>query len=370
MREVGRLAAFRGAVLTVQRGSILAEGGSSVLAEVVRDRPVLVFMSPTIARLHGAAFHRVLADLAVPKEAMIVIATGERNKNLVTVESMIDAAEGVRFSRRGVFIGIGGGVVLDTVGLAASLFRRGVSHIKVGTTLLAQVDAAVSVKCGVNVKDSKNLVGSFYPPEVAIADGTFLRTVPQRHVRCGLAEMIKLAVISDGVLFEALERQSHRLLVGDRDDDVCRWLVDRSIKAMLAELEPNVFEADLRRRVDFGHTISPHLEAETRYAVHHGEAVAIDVVYFCVLSCLLGHLSDEALLRVVDLLKRLGIPTSHDYLDNPHFLNDALTSTQAHRGMRLHLPIPTEIGSAVFVDDRRDVPDTVLSEAARIARKL
>lgn len=367
IHAIGELSAVRASRIDVYRGDVRTNADAT-LTTAIADRPAITFVSPTVDRLHGELLRPVLARAGIGADDVVVVHTGEPRKAIETVMALVQRASEANFSRRGVFVGIGGGVLLDVVGLAASLFRRGVPHIMVGTTLLAQVDAAVGLKCGVNAGNAKNLIGAFYPPEVAITDGGFLSTVSERHMRCGLAEMIKLALVRDAALFEALECHGRRLLSPVRDDATCRDLIDRAIIGMLAELQTDPYEADLQRRVDFGHTISPALESRSSFALPHGEAVAVDIAFFAAVSNLLGTLSQQELERILALLGTLGLPRWHDLLSASDFIYRALATVTAHRGMRLRLPLLNGIGATRFLVDRAELPNDILDQALDLLR--
>jgi 3-dehydroquinate synthetase len=353
----------------IVRGSVLAGARASELESLTEDRPALVVLSPTVDRMHGDIVRSILAS-ARRRNLVHVIRTGEKNKSLENVAELLEIANDFRLSRDALFVGIGGGVLLDIVGFAASQFRRGTAHVKVGTTLVAQVDAAVGIKCGVNVGTAKNLAGAFHPPERVIVDGAFLRTVSERGIRCGLAEMVKLGVAVESTLFAGLVRNGRVLLDSDaRDSDVARDLVDASIRGMVGELAANPFEHDLRRRVDLGHTISPALETATGYQLPHGEAVAVDVALSAVISNRMGFLDYVGLHSILNLFRELGIGTWHRLLEDSASVDAALDSAEAHRGGRLRLPLPLAIGDPVFVDDRQDVPQSLVRESVAQLRQ-
>lgn len=363
-RQVATLKTDIGLSFSVRRSFQLLGESNVVLERVVDSRPVLFLVSPTIQQLYGKNLELYIARrLLKPQSEVFVVATGEKNKSLGSVEKILAFADSVRFSRRGVFVGIGGGVLLDIAGLAASTFRRGIPYIRIGTTLLAQVDAAIGVKCGVNFAKSKNLVGTFYFPEDVLTDSSFLGTLSKRQIRCGLAEMIKLAIVKDHNLFESLERYHLELLNSDWTADIANSLVDRSIIGMLGELQVDFFETNLRRAVDFGHTISPALEAQSGFSLLHGEAVAIDIALSCVIGNVLGHVSDTELRRVLELLDSVGLPRWHPLLGSWRFLETALEAAVAHRGMKLNMPLPASIGASVFIDKLEDLPRCLLSKA-------
>jgi 3-dehydroquinate synthase len=365
---IGTLAAIRPFSFPVVRCAALTPGSDGPLAGIVGDRPALLLVSGSVQRHYGAQIDQLAADPALNVQAVLPVPTGERHKTLTTVEAILHRASERRFPRRGVVVAVGGGILLDTAALAASLYKRGVSVIKVGTTLLAQVDAAIGIKCGVNTRDGKNLAGAFSPPEAVLTDGTLLQTLPIRQVRCGLAEMIKLAVVADATLFELLQRHAGAFLAGPRDNGSARRLIDRAITGMLEQLQPNAYEHDLQRAVDFGHTVSPSLEAATDYRIHHGEAVALDCALFTAAAHLLGVLQRAELDQVVGLLDELGLDRWHPILEDEQFLDRALTAAEAHRGMALNAPLPAGLGTLRFLADRADLPLDLLVEAARLLR--
>lgn len=368
-REIASLAADVAFSFSVFRTSGLLDPCNAVLREVVDHRPSMFLISPTIAQLHGDELTAYL-ESSFPERtpAQLVVTTGEHNKSFAAAEKVLAFAEAMQFSRRGVFVGIGGGILLDIVGFAASMFHRGIAHVKVGTTLVAQIDAAIGVKCGVNLRTAKNVAGAFHAPERVVTDSAFLTTLPERQIRCGLAEMIKLAVVHDGRLFEAIERDFGAMLYRGRTSSVADALVDDAIIAMLDELRSDIFEGNLQRAVDFGHTISPRLETTSGFSVMHGEAVAIDIAVSCVVSNFLGLLPARDLERLLLLFDLVGLPRWHELLETPDFLELALASTVAHRGMKLNMPLPTRIGEVTFLEEVDDLPHGVFSEAVAALR--
>jgi len=366
--KIAQLHATRIDVTTIERAPV-SNPDSDVLIDIVADRPAMVVMSPTVDRIYGSTIRPAAALAGVGQ--VIVAPTGEANKTLATVADIVSVAGDSGLSRDGVIIGIGGGILLDMVGLAAMLFRRGVTHIKIGTTLVAQVDAAVGLKCGVNLGAAKNTIGGFYPPERVLTDAAFLATVATHEIRCGLAEMIKLGIVVDAELFDQIAANGTTLInsADVESTDSC-WLVDRSIASMITELNANPFEGELQRRVDFGHTISPRLEAETGYQLRHGEAVAIDMAFFSVLSNELGMLANDDLAAIFDVFAKFGIKVWHDLLGDQDLISEALSAAEAHRGRSLNLPMPTGIGTSQFVETCAEVSPAALRTATSRLRKV
>jgi 3-dehydroquinate synthetase len=361
-RTIATLMASRTAATTISR-AVLPQA-SSPLAAIVDGRPTVAVVSPTVRFHFGAQLEAAMKRFDCDLD-FISLPGGEAHKNQSTVTGLLEELHHRGLSRDGVLVGIGGGVLLDVVGFTASQYRRGISHIKIGTTLLAQVDAAVGLKCGVNVGTAKNLAGAFWPPEAVLTDGNFLQTLPARDIRCGLAEMVKLGLATDATYFNQLETQAGVLLdPARRLSDIASTLVDTAIRGMVNELNNNPFEDNLRRRVDTGHTISPYIEASTGYDVRHGEAVSIDLAYFGVVSELLGAISTSDLERLLSLLQGLGLPIFHTALADFRAIGDALDAAAAHRGRMLRLPLATAIGRTDFLDDRAELSDGLIRAAA------
>ncbi|GED98947.1 sedoheptulose 7-phosphate cyclase [Gordonia crocea] len=356
------LRATRETSTEIRRAAVVSDATGVVAA--VRGRPALIVVSPTVNRLYAAAIGEIRSALGLAAADVMVVPTGEHAKSLASVERIVNVAGERGLARDGVIVGIGGGILLDMVGLAAGLFRRGVSHIKIGTTLIAQVDAAVGLKCGVNSGGAKNIAGAFNPPEATLTDGAFLATLPPREIRCGIAEILKLAVAGDGGLFELLEQHGALLLEpGARDTPEVRAIVDRAIRGMVDELASNPFESDLRRRVDFGHTVSGIFEVETGHRLAHGEAVALDVMLFSAVSVLRGSLDRAAYEMIVELAQRFGLQTWHPVMADLSVIERGLDDSARHRGRKLNLPLPSRIGGTYFVAERAEISSEALRDA-------
>jgi 3-dehydroquinate synthetase len=360
---IASLTASQASTLVVRRGSVLSAAQSD-LAEVIGLRPALVAISTTVDRYFGSELRSALGR---SRCRIVVIPTGEKRKSLETVTSIVKVAIDMELPRNGLMVGIGGGITLDMVGLAASLFRRGIAHVRIGTTLVGQVDAAIGLKCGVNAGGSKNSVGAFHPAELVLTDGRFLGTLELDHMRDGLAEIVKLAVASDLNLYENLSENAQLLLEPTtRDCAEARAIVDAAIAGMMRELGTNPYEAELCRRVDFGHTVSGAWEVATRYRLTHGQAVALDVALFSTVASFLGTLDPAALSGILSLFERLGIRTWHPVMNDTATLFGGLRSAEAHRGQRINLPLPDGVGNTWFLTDRADLPDKLLIRACAL----
>ena len=276
---------------------------------------------------------------------------GEQNKSMENYLWLLRELDLFPINRRDEpIIAIGGGVLTDVTGFVASSYRRGVPHIKIPTTLMGYIDASVGIKTGINFNNNKNRLGSFEPPKKVFLDRAFLKTLPKRHLLNGVCEILKLAVIKDFTLFELLESHGAECVDSKFQDDIGALILDRSVGGMIEELQPNLFEEDLARKVDFGHTFSYGLETVHDSELLHGEAVLIDIVLSSILARTRNLLSKKELNRIFDLVTKLGIVLNYDHV-SPGLLWKTLEERTYHRNGLQRVPLPDGIGQCVFVND-------------------
>ena len=275
----------------------------------------------------------------------------EENKTVERYLSILRELDSFPIHRRDEpIIAIGGGVLTDVVGFVASSYRRGVPHIKVPTTLMGYVDASIGIKTGINFNGSKNRLGSFHPPQKVLLDKSLLKTLPRRHILNGVCEIIKLAIIKDAELFSLLETHGTQSVDAQFQDEEGGAILDRAINGMLEELQPNLFEEDLARKVDFGHTFSYGLETRHESHLFHGEAVLLDIVISTLIANARDLLTDEETSRIFRLINDLGIELNASILD-PSLLWQSLTERTYHRNGLQRVPVPHGIGECTFVND-------------------
>lgn len=276
---------------------------------------------------------------------------GEENKTIDQYLSMLRELDAFPMDRRDEpIIAIGGGVLTDVVGYVAGSYRRGIPYIKVPTTLMGYVDASIGIKTGVNFNQSKNRLGAFHPPRKVLLDKSFLKTLSRRHILNGVCEIIKLAVIKDAGLFSLLETDGTQSVDANFQDEVGGIILDRAISGMLEELEPNLFEERLARRMDFGHTFSYGLETRHEAQLFHGEAVLLDILVSALIARGRDLLSDKETGRIFRLADVLGIELDTTILD-PDVLWASLTERTYHRNGLQRVPMPRGIGECVFLND-------------------
>jgi 3-dehydroquinate synthase len=319
-----------------------------------QGRPVrsLLAIDPVVSSLYRDRFAEYFDRWRIDATWQVVQGD-EESKSLEQAVLVTEAMSRMGILRRAEkVVAVGGGVVLDIVGFAASMYRRGVPYVRVPTTLVGQIDAGIGVKTGINHGHHKNRLGAYFAPELALIDPEFLRTIDPRHVANGIAEVIKMALVKDAVLFDLLESTVDSItpdtLAGC--GSAISEVLSRAISGMLDELEPNLWEQVLERSVDYGHTFSPSLELRADPPLLHGEAVAVDMAICLALAHLRGHLSQHDVDRALRLLQGFRLPVSHPVFTR-ELLTEALADAVRHRDGLQRVPLTRGIGSVVFAND-------------------
>lgn len=285
-----------------------------------------------VLSLHGDRF---------PPGEVISIGTGEPIKTLETVQDIFRRLIDLEMDRSSFMVGIGGGIVCDVTGFVASTYQRGLRFGFAATTLLAQVDASVGGKNGVNFKGYKNMVGVFNQPEFVLCDPATLTTLPAREIRCGMAEIVKHAAIASPGLFDFLETHAEDALA--LEPAVVERLVAESVEIKAGVVSRDERETGERRKLNFGHTFGHAIEKTT--GVNHGEAVSAGMVAAARLSVQRGHLDIEGEKRIERLLHRLDLPV-HVTIDLEAVI-DALRRDKKRESENLHFVLLDAIGKAV-----------------------
>ena len=289
---------------------------------------------------------------------------GERYKKLATVEKLSEELSRLGADRNSVVIALGGGVLGDVTGLLASLYMRGVELVQIPTTVLAQVDASIGGKTGVNLRAGKNLVGTFHHPRMVLIDPAVLATLPDREFRAGLYEALKCGVIGKPELFRALESVDVKEL--RRDAAKLEWVIAESVKLKAEVVSSDEHENGLRRVLNLGHTIGHALEAETEYRHFlHGEAVAWGMIAATRIAAAVDRIDKPAAERITAAVRRLG-PLPEVRARSRNILG-LLKSDKKTRNGVVHFVLPREIGKVEIVDD---VPEPVVIEAVDELRRL
>jgi len=312
------------------------------------DEGVILGQPKLLQRIaHYADHHSKTIELTTKP---IPMPAGEKIKSdLYFIEQMQQVIGDQRIDRHSFVIGVGGGALLDAVGLVAATSHRGIRHIRIPTTVLAQNDSGVGVKNGVNLFGQKNYIGTFAPPFAVLNDYQFIETLPTRDKISGMAEAVKVALIRDVVFFKWLETNSSKLV--NFEPSAMRHMIKRCAELHMHQIANggDPFETGSVRPLDFGHWAAHRLETLTRYHLRHGEAVAIGIAldtHYSVLTGLLPNGADE---RVHKLLTTLGFKLWHPGLEHKTAdgileILQGLTDFQEHLGGELTITLLRDIG--------------------------
>ncbi len=276
-----------------------------------------------------------------PRCSIITVGTGEKIKTLETAGSILEELIGHGADRSVFLLGIGGGIVCDITGFVASIYLRGVRYGFVASTLLAQADASVGGKNGVNIRGYKNMAGVFNQPEFVICDPELLKTLPKKEVQCGFAEIVKHAAIADKAMFGFLEENYRGALA--LDPEIIEKLVYDSVRIKASVVNRDEKEKGERRKLNFGHTLGHAIEKAA--GVSHGEAVAAGMKAASDISVRKGLLSAADAKRIENLLANLGLPT--EIPADKQKLMDALGKDKKREGDIVHFVLLNGIGNAV-----------------------
>lgn len=322
---------------------------------------VFVVTSPTVRRYWGDALEKSLARAGLDY-AVLEMSDGEPAKRLETVERLAEQMVSGRADRKSLLLALGGGVVGDCAGFLAAVFLRGIPVVQVPTTFLAQVDASIGGKTGVNLNAGKNLIGAFHQPRAVLVDPEVLSTLDDREFRAGLFESLKCGVIRDKALFDFMRRQPAKILRRDRKE-LLRIIGD-SIRVKAQVVAADEKESDLRRILNFGHTIGHAIEAATGYAEFlHGEAVAWGMVAAAAIARDSGFCAPETAEQITSAVTAYG-PLPWVKCATGEIM-DRLSADKKTVAGAVHFVLPLKIGRVTIAGD---VPSEVVREAVEQIR--
>ena len=305
------------------------------LQEIKLKSKVAIITNPKVA---GLWLDFLLQRLDCEQKFIITIPDGEEYKNTVSVEQILEQLFSSKLDRKSTLIALGGGVISDITGFCASIYERGIDFINIPTTLLAQVDASVGGKTGVNNRFGKNLIGSFYQPRAVYCESKFLSTLPAREFAAGVAEAVKMAVCFDVELFKFFE--THDLKSADEISHVIARCVE--IKASVVERDER--ESGVRAVLNYGHTFAHAIEKITDYKKFlHGEAVAIGMVMANALARRLGKLSGEQEEQIRKVLQKFALPIKFHVEDADAFYELFFLDKKSENG-KIKFILPDGIG--------------------------
>lgn len=313
-------------------------------------RRAVIIADTTVAELYGQRALDSLAAADLPGE-LLTFPAGEENKHLGTCASLYEGLFGLSpaIDRRTLIIALGGGVSGDVAGFIAATALRGLRWLQCPTTLLADVDASVGGKTGVDHPAGKNLIGAFHQPRGVLIDVDLLATLSDEHLACGLAECVKHGVIRDATLLALLEDRAEA--IADRDPAALTELVARNVAIKAAVVAADEREAGQREHLNFGHTVGHAIEAFVGYdRITHGAAVSLGMIAAMDLAVRRELLTAADAARVGELLNRLHLPTAMDGLDFEAIWRIMQHDKKARDG-RVRMILPAELGAVAAYDD-------------------
>lgn len=310
---------------------------------------VVIVTDDKVKNLYGNQLGRTLQNNQIAVQ-IITIPEGEFSKSLDVATKLIDYLVESGIKRRDILIALGGGVITDLVGFVAATFMRGIPYVNIPTTLLAQLDASIGGKVAVNHRYGKNLIGAFYHPSAVYIDPETLTTLPKEEIRNGLAEAIKVATIHSKELFEFIETHCEQLL--QSDISLLAELITLTAKAKVELLEPDPYERDLKRVLNFGHSIGHVLETLHRYdkMLSHGQAISIGMAAATRIAAVRGICRVETAKQVLALLQKAGLPIDATEIDLSSF-KDGLQIVKSIRDGYLNFVLPTNVGNCTILSD-------------------
>ena len=324
----------------VERGVI----GHAAQYIPARAGKLFVVSTEDVWRHQGETLARGLAGLAYE---VLHLPGGEEHKRLAPLEQLAEEMVRRGGDRSSLVLAFGGGIVSDMAGFLGAIFMRGIPVLQVPTTLLAQVDASLGGKTGVNLVAGKNLIGSFHQPLAVVIDPALLDTLPEREYRAGLYEIVKAGIIREPDLFRFLADRSRDVLA--RQPQTVDRIIADAVRMKCEVVSADEREGDLRRILNFGHTFGHALEAETGYTRFlHGEAVAFGMRAAVYLGQMTGHVSAEDTVEILDMLQIYGPIPPLDGIPAANLLARLVHDKKTVQG-KIHFVLPVRIGEVAVV---------------------
>ena len=314
------------------RSEILVGERWDAVAGLLPEKDIIIITDDNVSRLYGDKF---------PKIPVFSLSPGEESKKLEVIEYLAEQLLLAGIDRSGFVLAVGGGVVCDIAGFLASVYMRGIRCGYVSSTLLSQVDASTGGKNGVNLRGTKNMLGTIRQPEFVICDPEMLQTLPEHEYLSGLAELIKTAVIGDKELFDLIEKSFEKIM--SRDTDLLAILVTKSVRFKGLVVSEDEKETGLRRILNFGHTFGHAIEMQK--GVKHGFAVASGMVLATEFSFKRKYISLVEKERIIRLLERFKLLTELDLTGNR--IGKLVLHDKKKTGTEIHFVFTQGIGKAI-----------------------
>jgi 3-dehydroquinate synthase len=343
---------------------VLADIGDEIESALGRKPSKIFVITVPPVKKHWAAPVSAALKKSGFEHEVLEFADGESNKNMRTVETLTGRLVKSGADRQSLILALGGGVAGDVAGFVASVYMRGIDVVQIPTSFLAQVDAAIGGKTGVNLSAGKNLVGTFHQPRLVLTDPEVLSTLPEREFRSGLYEALKCGVIREPKIFEFMEQKREKVL--SRDPDTMEWLITECVRVKAKVVSADEFEGGERRILNFGHTIGHALEAETSFKQFlHGEAVAWGMIGAAMIAAAMQKSDGETAKRIIGtVLAYAPLPKVQSRSKN---VIKRMHSDKKKQNGHVHFILPRQIGEVEIVSD---VPDRAVQQAVEEIRYL
>ena len=317
-------------------------------------------------------FKKILKnELKNYNHTFLSFSANEKSKSLKTVNFFLEKLLSKNFNRTDLIIGVGGGITGDVAGFIASIFKRGLNFINIPTTLLAQVDSAIGGKTGVNSKFGKNLVGSFYQPNLVVSDTSFLKSLPKREMICGYAEILKHSIIKDKKFFNWLKKNSKFLLSKEKNKLI--YAIKKSCLIKKYFVDKDVNEKSLRMTLNFGHTFAHAIEAKNKYSniTTHGEAVLSGIILATRLSLLRKVCKKNVLKEIENIYNQNKLSYTYNKFTNPKLINSLipfLRNDKKNNDQNINFILIKDIGKITLPNKNKISLDQLKKYSRVIAR--
>ena len=332
----------REAQIKLGRHHLSAMGEYDVLVGQVSNLPTL--QNATIVTDENVAKHHLQKIQTLFNAKSVIVPAGEEHKNLETISYLWKSFLENGLDRKSTVIALGGGVIGDMTGFAASTYMRGIDWIGIPTTLLSMVDASLGGKTGFDLPEGKNLIGSFYPPKLVIADPSLLLTLTERELRSGMAEVVKHGIISDPDLFAMCQRGMDWVKANLED------VVKHAMAVKIKVIEEDPYEKGIRAALNLGHTVGHAVELVSKFELSHGEAVAIGTAVEAKYAARVGLASQSTFEAIESTLATLGLPI-HIPADMPReAIIQAMRMDKKKTARAIRFALPVEIGRVELVE--------------------
>ena len=323
------------------------------------SKQIMIVTNEVVAPLYLETLKSTLDGFDV---STIILPDGEKHKTMKTINSILNELVNTGFDRSCTVLALGGGVIGDLTGFAASCYQRGVNFIQVPTTLLSQVDSSVGGKTGVNHSSGKNMIGAFHQPNAVIIDINTLNSLPAREISAGIAEIIKYGLINDANFFAWLEKNMENLK--QLKPQAVSYAIQKSCSLKARIVAKDERETGSRALLNLGHTFGHAIETGTGYGAWlHGEAVGAGICMAARLSARMGKIYTKTCERIETLISQAGLPIKSPATIKPqHFLNLMNKDKKVKQG-KLHMILLEEIGKACITSDldQKIIREIVLS---------